>query len=228
VRLSLYKESIGIDRGSARNNWDRFRKSAKCRPVQETLASMAGSRQRCAYCSDSHASDIDHFKPIAMDYTGTFRWLNMLWVCTRCNRAKGARFPQDETGRPTLINPTVIDPWTCLTLDTATGVISARFHHGAFDPRGESTLDILQTINYEAVAEGRLRIARRLIEMFDEVLANNDSTQIRREIARRVREDDMGIARWFGLWVGGNEKDVSIIRRGRPEFWHWYIRISAS
>src|SRR5262245_9922638 len=138
ARVILYRESLAVTSSEeARVRWKRFRSTVGCKSVEKALGAMSGIRQRCAYCSDSHASDIDHFIPIAVDFSGTFRWLNMLWVCSRCNRTKGARFPVDQSGEPLLVDPTKFDPWSKLTLDTSSGVIAARYHDGEFDSMGD-------------------------------------------------------------------------------------------
>lgn len=228
-RLNLHREGIrATDKVAARANWSRFRASVRCKPIENTLCSMAGTRQRCAYCSDSHASDIDHFVPISLDHSRAFQWSNLLWVCTRCNRAKGPRFQRDAAGGPLLIDPCMVDPWSKLTLDTASGFISPRFYNGDFDHVGEYTLKILETINYEAVAEGRLRSVRRLYGIFDRAFESNCSDSSRAELAQHVREDDMGISQWFAFWDGQGEPPAVRLRLNYPQFWRRYVRMCSS
>lgn len=229
IRVALHKEGTSVTSSEeARARWKSFRGTTNCRAIQNALGAMSGTRQRCSYCSDSHASDIDHFIPMATDYSATFRWPNMLWVCARCNRTKGMRFPVDSLGAPLLINPTSLDPWAKLTLDQSTGIISARFRNGSFDVMGEATLKILPTINYEAVAEGRLRIINRLDEVFQKIVQNGDTSENRSKLGKSVREDDMGISRWLAFWDGQQEPVVQMAKIKAPSLWRRFLRMCES
>ena len=43
--------------------WKAARKSNPLKTVVGVLRVMAGRRERCLYCCDSHATDIEHFWP---------------------------------------------------------------------------------------------------------------------------------------------------------------------
>lgn len=206
--------------------WKAFRGSSDISTIVSTLVRMAGSRERCAYCSDSHASDVDHFKPIALDHQKTFQWSNFLWVCARCNRQKGSRFPLAGDGTPLLIDPSRTDPWKHLTLDTESGVIAPRYIDGGFDVIGETTLAILPTINYEAVAEGRLRVCRRLQSAVEVINANPTADAIA-ELLAEVSQDDVGVSRWFGYWEGSREPEISALKQTAPNIWRRFLRACA-
>ena len=228
TRTLLHRHSHAVTcSDQARTQWARFRATIGFKPIENALVTMSGPRQRCAYCSDSHASDIDHFCPIALDHSRAFDWINMLWVCSRCNRIKGSRFPVNQLGEPLLVDPTSIDPWSKLTLDTRSGIISARYHDDVFDSMGDATLEILPTINYEAVTEGRLRVVRQLLHAFDEVTRNGDTSKGRERLATCVREDDMGISRWFGFWDGQHEDSAMELKSSRPILWRRFLRMCA-
>jgi uncharacterized protein (TIGR02646 family) len=203
--------------------WKAFRQSSEISPVVQTLELMAGNRQRCAYCSDSHASDIDHFRPIDTYYSSTFKWKNLLWVCAPCNRKKSTRFPIKENGDPLLIDPTMVDPWKHLTLDTASGYVAPRFLDDHFDIYGDETLRVLPTINYEAVAEGRAQICRRVISAVEAV--NSDPTfDAISMLLSEVTKDDVGVSRWYGYWEGSGEAEMLLFKQTRRTIWKRFLR----
>lgn len=43
--------------------WDSARKTSVFKTILRVLKSMAGNRERCMYCLDSHGTDIEHFWP---------------------------------------------------------------------------------------------------------------------------------------------------------------------
>jgi uncharacterized protein (TIGR02646 family) len=226
-KRSLYIRSKECDSAEkARSKWKAFRQSSDISSVVDTLELMAGPRQRCAYCSDSHASDIDHFIPITVDHGVTFKWKNLLWVCARCNRQKGSRFPIAEDGYPLLIDPSTVDPWKHLTLDTTSGVIVPRYIGDHFDVFGEATLTVLPTINYEAVAEGRARICRRVISAVKAVNSDPAFDAIS-TLLSEVSEDDVGVSRWYGYWEGSGEAEMLLFKQTRATIWKRFLRACA-
>jgi hypothetical protein len=164
---------------------------------------------------------VDHFYPIDIYPEKTFLWKNMLWSCGLCNRRKLARFPIDENGEPLIVNPTIRDPWSVLTLDTDTGVVSSRYIGGEieFSPIGDATLEVFETINYEAVSEGRLRVIRRYLSIFEEIAKEGDGRRNREVLSNLVHQDDFDLASWFALWEGEAERLPSNAREAAPELW---------
>lgn len=79
--------------------------------VRQTLASMCSGAQRCMYCEDSCADEVEHHHPIRWYPGKTFEWLNYLYACGGCNGPKGSRFTTD------LLHPRVDDPFDFLMLD---------------------------------------------------------------------------------------------------------------
>jgi uncharacterized protein (TIGR02646 family) len=97
---------------------------------------MCGDAERCCYCEDSLAAEIDHVRPKSLYPGSVFVWSNFLWVCPRCNKLKSDRFgiikgeqiervprgsrahPPD--GDPALIDPRKEDPLDFLWLDLDT------------------------------------------------------------------------------------------------------------
>ncbi|MFJ2698613.1 HNH endonuclease [Streptomyces rochei] len=216
------------DKETARVEWNSYRRSAKSRPVLKVLKEMNGQRQRCVYCCDSRSADVDHFTPIAVDYAQAFTWPNFILVCPECNRKKGARFPRDNEGNPLIINPTREDPWEFLILDTKTGYLAARFLEEDFDPKGESTVEIISCINHEAVVEGRRRIIARYYEAVDCLLSSGDPKNSTGKLLREIREDEHGIGSWFARREGKEEPCFSELKTRFPSIWRRFVREACS
>src|SRR5208283_1639506 len=60
--------------------------------IRAALSRMAPGPNRCVYCEDSSAHQIDHFRPQDFYPEGIFDWWNYVWSCGYCNTVKGARF----------------------------------------------------------------------------------------------------------------------------------------
>lgn len=227
ARQELYKrQRAAISQQRAREEWNKYRRSVKSKPVVEALKAATGVRQRCLYCCDSRSADVDHFTPIGVDFTKAFKWTNFIWVCPECNRRKGKQFPLDSTGAPLIIDPTRIDPWDHLILDTTNGLLAPRFLNNEFDVMGETTLDVLACINFESVTEGRKRVIRRYYEAFERVLETNGSPFQVSGLAREIREDDHGVSTWFSLREGAAEKLPQQLKVKHPQCWRTFVRIS--
>ena len=206
------------DVAAAREQWVSFRRSRAAQEVIQVLSEMAGVRQRCVYCSDSRSGDVDHYLPIAIDFTRTFSWENLLWVCPQCNRNKNASFPMRD-GVPLLINPAVERPWSRLVLDTASGVMSARYHGDAFDESGAATLNVFDLLNHEALIEGRARTIVRVRKATQDVFDSGGGHPAREALCREVREDDFGVSAWFFLSDGRQESPFRDVRETSPSLW---------
>lgn len=227
LRAALYhREKLTRASGLAREQWGGFRTSIPGKAVARHLAVMAGTRNRCYYCSDSLGADIDHFRPVTTYPDLAFRWANHLLVCSPCNRAKGTRFPKDKNGDPLLIDPTLTDPWSYLYLDTDTAVIAERYHRDGPNLKGLTTLEVIRPINFESAIQGRTRAIRRLrtaaVSLLDSLASSSHSIDLWNEIA----EDDFGVARWFAAWDGADEEPFSLLRSSHPERWRRFVNLS--
>jgi len=212
---------------TARQLWRSFRSSASATPLVSEMERMAGPRNRCFYCSDSRAADVDHYNPISRDYTATWHWPNLLWVCPECNRKKNLQFPTADD-QPLLIDPTAVDPWSRVTLDVGTGMLAARFRGEVPDRSGEATLEVLDILNQESVAEGRKNSMRRLRTAAEEALAIDDRPSYLHGLWHAIREDDFGVAAWFALWEGAEADPFSALRSNRPRVWRHFVRCVVS
>lgn len=60
--------------------------------VRETLSKMCSGAQRCGYCEDSAADEVEHIKPKHLFPNEVFVWENYLYACGPCNGPKNNKF----------------------------------------------------------------------------------------------------------------------------------------
>lgn len=124
---------------AAKAKWQATKKdSATFVEVKTALEAMCSGHRRCAYCEDSVADEIEHFRPKDIYPEAVFRWENYLYACGPCNgpknnhfavieadgdevtdvtRARGASIVPPPSGEPALLDPRVDDPLEYLFLD---------------------------------------------------------------------------------------------------------------
>jgi len=173
------------------------------------LKAMAGKRERCMYCEDSHGADIEHFRPKTSYPDDMFTWENLLLCCTECGRFKGDQFPLKD-GLPLLVDPTAGEPWQFLDFDPTTGNIVARFDPllGDWTAKGDATVEILHLNRREALASGCMKTYRRLKTLVESAMQQSDPDVL--ELDKRLREaDDHGLLGWCFVGTGKNEKPFS-------------------
>jgi hypothetical protein len=134
TRTSALKAG-NTDSKAARKAWDSAHKDKQ--GIRAHLVHMAPGIERCMYCGDSRATDIDHFEPIKEFPAGTFEWLNHLLACGSCNsNSKRDQFPRDGRGQALLIDPTRNDPALHLRLIIRTG------EYRALTPQGKASIAV--------------------------------------------------------------------------------------
>lgn len=106
--------------------------------VRKKLTRMCSGAQRCCYCEDSAADEVEHIKPKDLYPEETFVWENYLYACGPCNgpknnqfavfslatgafidvtRKRGDAIAPPVDGEPVLINPRREDPLDFLEID---------------------------------------------------------------------------------------------------------------
>ncbi len=103
--------------------------------VRRQLTEMCSGAQRCGYCEDSAADEVEHIRPKDLYPELVFAWRNYLYACGPCNGPKNthfAVFPRRSrkpvevsasagrpppSGEPALIDPRGEDPMEFLVLD---------------------------------------------------------------------------------------------------------------
>jgi uncharacterized protein (TIGR02646 family) len=205
--------------------WAKHRDKPAISEALAVLRAMAGDRERCMYCLDSHGTDIEHFWPKTPYPEKLFVWKNLLLGCTECGRYKGTRFPLDTKGAPLLVDPSADDPWEHLDFDPSTGIVSARFDRSTngYCPRGQKTTEVLHLDRREALAVGHKKTFRRLAKVVEEFLtrASHDAE----DLLGSLREvDEHGLLPWCFSPRGGEEAPFSELRSRLPEI---FARCSA-
>lgn len=200
--------------------WKAARKTKPLKTALSVLESMAGHRQRCMYCGDSHGTDMEHFWPKRRYPERMFRWPNLLLCCTECGRFKGEQFPMDR-GLPLLVDPTADDPWQYLDFDPATGNIVARFDVASNDwtPKGTKTVEVLHLDRREALAESFQKTYRRLKSLVDAALLQMlpDAALLGKDLHEA---DDHGLLGWCFRGTGQNESPFRDLRLKHLAIWN--------
>lgn len=184
------------------------------------LKSMAGERQRCMYCGDSHGTDIEHFWPKTHYPERMFHWPNLLLCCTECGRYKGDRFPVDNDAA-VLLDPTADDPWQHLDFDPDTGNIAARFDIQTNDwsERGMKTVEILQLDRREALNASYLKTWRRLRIRLEAAI--HETAPDKASLVNALRDaDDHGLLGWCVTGTGRNVAPIDAFRSKHPDVWN--------
>lgn len=180
-------------------DWKSARQTKSMGKVLSTLHAMAGERQRCMYCLDSHGSDIEHFRPKDVYHQYIYRWENLLLSCTHCGRIKGNQFPMAGR-RVLLVDPTKENPWDSLDFDPLTGNICARYDAqlNNWSTKGEKTVEVLQLDKREALSKGYLQTLRRLSDAIRSAL-DAGAMDAANLVQKLKTDDDHGLLGWcFG------------------------------
>ena len=60
--------------------------------IRDTLSAMCSGAQRCMYCEDSAATQVEHIYPKSLYPEYVFAWTNLLYACSGCNGPKNNNF----------------------------------------------------------------------------------------------------------------------------------------
>jgi hypothetical protein len=180
--------------------WKTFRGKARAE-VLDQLQQMCSGLERCMYCEDSMATDIEHFRPKAVYPGVAYAWDNYLLACSHCNsNNKRDQFPV-KGGRPLLVDPTAVDPFEHIALSPTTGV------YVALDDVGAASIEVFG-LNRDVCVNGRISAWTSLcalIRDFDQA-----SEEGRARILTTVRNFPFqGVRRWMvSFLVAGDPADV--------------------
>lgn len=124
--------SIAAAKFKSRNT-DR---NATFRVVRETLTEMCFGAQRCCYCEDSAATQIDHHRPKSLYPDLVFVWENYVYACSGCNMPKQDRYAifAQQTGDLLSVARSTKAP----VVPPETGEVAL------IDPRRENPLDFMR------------------------------------------------------------------------------------
>lgn len=199
--------------------WKGPRQTKTMSKVLDKLKIMAGKRERCMYCLDSHGSDIEHFWPKATYPRRMFNWRNLLLACTVCGRYKGDRFPMDGH-KPLLVDPSKEDPWKYLDFDPATGNLSARFDPGtnSYSRKGSETVQLLHLDRREGLACGYQRSWKRISDTVTRIL-NSPAIPQTKFVTELQQADEHGLLGWVVLGTGYNDPLFVKLRQCNAGAW---------
>jgi len=205
---------------TVQSEWDGARKTKALKTVLKTLKEMAGERERCMYCGDSHGTDIEHFWPKTPYPERMFGWPNMLLCCTECGRFKGNLFPLDAGGLPLLVDPSAHSPWDFLDFNPDTCTFVARFDlaTGAPSLRGAKTVELLQLDRREALEAGYRKTHRRVLALVERTLGQStvDADGLCQELCEA---DDHGLLGWYLSGTGQHLSPFRELRAKHPQAW---------
>lgn len=200
--------------------WKGARKTKPLQTVLKTLKQMAGLRERCMYCGDSHGTDIEHFWPKTPYPERMFRWPNLLLCCTECGRFKGNVFPLDADEQPLLVDPSEVNPWDFIDFNPDTCTFVARYDLATEAPsaRGAKTVALLQLDRREALEAGYRKTHRCILALFERALQHSDvdADALCRDLSEA---DDHGLLGWYLTGTGQHLSPFREIRAKHPKAW---------
>lgn len=219
--LRMRQEKVDGGQEPVKKLWKSFSRLKVFEELRESLGAPLGVRRRCAYCSDSNAADVEHFRPKEDFPENAFSFDNFLLVCPECNRKKNAQFPVDHDNRPLMINPLFDDPWDSLFFVPTTGMLDSRIisAQGTRSPKGAATLDVLAgIINSDSRLIGRARSWGELVQKLQDVLSSNlQLPPTQQAIFKDI--DDYGLAEWLLNREGKEVGQVADLRLRYRDRW---------
>jgi len=191
--------------------------------VRRKLTEMCSGAQRCGYCEDSAADEVEHIWPTSLYPELVFAWRNYLYACGQCNgpknnqfavfprgarnplevsrkKGKGAPITPPRTGAPALIDPRHEDPLRFLILD-----LGGTFYFEPLAPKGTQA---------HARADYTLRILRLNDREYLPVARASAFGAYRARLSEYISRRDQG-ASWpeLDLHIQG------ILREAHPTVW---------
>ena len=216
----LTAKQQGTNKSNVQERWKSARQTKTIKQiVVGVLLGMTGPQGRCMYCLRSEGGDIEHFWPKATYPGRAFRWSNMLWCCTPCNKRKLEQFPLAGR-RPLLINPTVEDPWQHLEFIPAVGTVAARHDPATGQPseKGRQTVIILGLDQRESLREAYKRSFRRLSNCVENAL-QQPSINASTLVADLKLADEHELMAWCFTSTGASQPPFSDLRTRFPAVW---------
>ena len=218
----LTKKQREVDGGAdIQKTWAYARKTKTMQGVAATLGAMTGSRARCFFCGDSLGGELEHYRPKAKFARYVFLWTNLLLACGSCNRKKLDSFAFFKR-RPLLVDPARDDPWDDFFFEEKTGQIFPRYIGDPPQPssRGKYTLEVIGTLRFEAVMEGRRRSYRNLRLVINSYLQSSRGVLERNLLKEGIQDNDgYGLLEWFFLREGSKLPPFSTLQAKDPVVW---------
>lgn len=206
--IAIFEEKVKIAK-------QRFSEKNKAtnptfRQVRSTLADMCSGAQRCGYCEDSYADEVEHIKPKDWYPEFTFVWENYLYACGQCNsgksnqyaifraedqkltvlkRAKTSPVVAPDQGEHVLIDPRKEDPLDNMELDlrgTFRLVPKAEDVTSKAYIRAKYTIDTLRLNTRDALLKARENEYRSYVARLEQYIRSRDAGASQTELDRLV------------------------------------------
>lgn len=149
------------------------------------VAVKSDSHGKCIYCesyiSHVHPGEIEHIAPVSVRPELVLDWENLAYVCTECNREKGAYF---EPSLP-LLDPFVDDP------DEHLVFYGPMVLHRTGSARGEVTVLELKLGRAGLIERRKERIEqlKRLVDRISALPAGPQRSSLERVLSEEQRDD---------------------------------------
>ncbi len=124
--------------------------------VRDVLRAMCNAPERCMYCEDNEATDIEHIRPKSEYPKAAFVWENFLLACPTCNsRFKGSQYHRD------FMDPSSpgYDLWKRWVFDPRTG------HYFPGSDSDEGASETLRILGFDHRREGLAERRRRYLTL---------------------------------------------------------------
>lgn len=200
---SLERRQARIDESAnpaeiAREQWSQFRNPDR-KDVRSHLREMCSGIERCMYCEDGNATDIDHLRPKNYYPNRTFDWNNLFLACSYCNsNRKRDAYPLGPDGEELLLDPSRDDPADHLALSPTTG------YYIPLDSRGAATAETFG-LNREVCVRGRRNMWTTLCYAIECYL---DDPNEQKRALRIVKETQFqGVRRQMRLVYKSSKRD---------------------
>lgn len=198
------------------------------RAVRQCLRAMTPGIERCNYCEDSYADQVEHIRPKDLYPEVCFAWDNYLYACGACNRSKSNRHAiivsgSDEVrnvarprtapivppanGRDALIDPRLEDPLEFLSLDMLGTFWFVPAHRAGSEEfrRAEYTIAVLRLNDRDVLPKAR----RNAFVAFRSLLGDYRSSR-----DRGLSEDELRVLKTGVLRQPHQTVFREMIRRG--------------
>jgi uncharacterized protein (TIGR02646 family) len=179
------------------------------------------THEKCAYCEQIAAKDIEHFYPKSDFPARMFQWTNFLKGCKNCNHAKRERFPI-ISGIPVLVDPYSEEPLDFLRWDFLTGA-SLINPNEPMRTRGIATRDLFK-LDQEPLREERRQKLLDVLYLLARIVEENpvlDDTKERLRDQLAPNRPWLGIVRQFFQYPGQWAQLVQAARQRLPEIDTW-------
>jgi hypothetical protein len=154
--------------------------------VKEKLTEMCSGAERCVYCEDSKADEVEHVFPKDLFPGRCFEWNNYVYACGTCNGPKNNKFAvfRHDTGAFQIVNQKVDGE----LLEPVQG------EPALINPRDEDAmeyciLDIKETFKFAIVAKEGTKEYQKAFYTFNEVLRLNEQREYLRQARKSAYEN---------------------------------------